>query len=381
MLLHLIRVLILIVLAAPAVVSAQTPAASRVTEVHAFVVDGDPIALSPDGTWIAGIGPDRESFCVWDTEHFTPTCDGERLTIVPHTITWAPDSSAVAFSEDTPRLFIDSDIHVFEMETGTLVNLTNDGDAELDIFSDSAQPVNVDLAPAWSPDSQHLVFARTVFGGDIEDPGTVLMTIPRAGGEPQEILMLAPPYPIEIFTTMAWQDEDAILFSIWKADESDGQNGVWRTSTDGGIEPVIPGTETDDILFPTIVDTSPNGAHLSVVALAHVYSGDIDEAFWLSDTDGSDPTLLTEAIDLPEDVTVVTAPGFSPDGSEIAFVTRSEDAFSLTVASLETGEATTVGTIDSPVSPLMELVAVDWADNGTIFVGTPHGGTLFTLES
>ena len=203
---------------------------------------------------------------------FTPTCDGERLAIVPHTITWAPDSSAVAFSEDTPRLFVDSDIYVFEVETGELVNLTDDGDAELDIIGGNPQPVDVDLAPAWSPDSQHLVFARTVFGGEIEDPGTVLMTIPRAGGVPEEILTLAPPYPIEVFTTMAWQDDDTILFSIWKADESDGQNGVWRTSTDGGIEPVIPGTETDDILFPTIVDTSPDGTCLSIVAPAHFYS-------------------------------------------------------------------------------------------------------------
>ena len=107
----------------------------------------------------------------------------------------------------------------------------------------------------------------------------------------------------------------------------------------------------------------------------------MDKAFWLSNADGSDPMLLTEAIDLPEGTTVVAAPGFSPDGSAIAFVTRSEGTFSLTIASLETGEATTVGSIDSAISPMMDFVAVDWADNGTILVGTPNGGTLFTIAS
>ena len=49
---------------APATMTAATPAASTVIgNVRAFSVQGQPVAMSPDGKWLAGPGPERD-FCI-----------------------------------------------------------------------------------------------------------------------------------------------------------------------------------------------------------------------------------------------------------------------------------------------------------------------------
>ncbi len=47
-----------------------------VSDQRVLEVDGTPVALCPNGAWIAGPASDGERFCVWDVETLEPTCDG-----------------------------------------------------------------------------------------------------------------------------------------------------------------------------------------------------------------------------------------------------------------------------------------------------------------
>lgn len=352
----------------------------EVTDQRQLHIDGTPIALSPDGAWIAGLDPDKETFCVWDVKTLKPTCDGEVDAVVPASVTWAPDSTAVAFSLNAPQWFVDSDIFVFDVASGTLHNLTEDGDTELGLLGSTKVPVNVDLYPSWSPDSEQLVFGRTVSVDTIENPNTVLMTIPREGGEPTELLTLAPPYPMSISSTMAWREDDTILFSVWKAKPTDTQNGIWRTSPDGGIHKVLPGTGEDDVPMPVIADVSSDGSQLSVISLGN-FSLESGDVFWLTNTNDPMPVPVREATSQEDGSRMLSAPAFAPDGEHIAYLTSKDDAISLTIASTVSGKATSVVGLESSLPSDMQLRSVDWTENGMIFIGSIDGGTLLTLDA
>ncbi|HYH11838.1 MAG TPA: DPP IV N-terminal domain-containing protein, partial [Thermomicrobiales bacterium] len=180
--------LLAFLLAAPIASSAQgpeaTPGAStesiggawQVTETRELNTETRYAALSPDGQQMAGVGPDG-TICVWEVETLESECAGERMPIRAETIVWAPDGTAVAFALDTIRLLYESDIYVYELTTGDLVNLTDDG-LEGDLLENMDQDPPADDVPVWSPDSRQLAFARSFMGDD--GPGsTSIMRIDR----------------------------------------------------------------------------------------------------------------------------------------------------------------------------------------------------------
>lgn len=87
-------------------------------------VDGFPLAISPDGTRLAGVDADGARFCVWDLATGKAACDGDiPAPVEARSVTWAPDSSAVAFSLGSSSRLVDSDIYVFDVASGTLRNV------------------------------------------------------------------------------------------------------------------------------------------------------------------------------------------------------------------------------------------------------------------
>src|SRR5690606_13981681 len=124
---------------------------------------GSPITMSPDGAWIAGIGPEF-ALCIWDVATMEPTCDqAERIPIAAESLVWSPDSTAVAFTEDAFRSAYESDIHVYEVGVSESVNITDDG-IEGGLFDlPDEGPLPGDVMPVWTSDSQSLVFARSDF--------------------------------------------------------------------------------------------------------------------------------------------------------------------------------------------------------------------------
>ena len=375
---------------------AQTPVtgAWSVTDNRPITVDGAPMALSPDGAWIAGSGPEGSGFCVWDTATLDPTCDDneEIRGIIPRSVQWSPDSSAIAFSLDAPRYLVDSDVYVFETASGTIENLTEDDPDNTDaddigFGSDSPGAVPIDLYPSWSPDSQRLVFARTMWDlSSDDDSGTTLMTIPRAGGEPEELLTLAPPSPMIVGGSMAWLDDDTILVPIWKADLSDGQNGIWRVTLTGGIKRVVDGTENGDVPAPTIAGVAADGTGASVTSVLNQYQrGPRDNTFFLLDLEGGEVMAWEDLLGVDAGSGFVYAPpAFSPDGLSVAFVTSTKDG-ELTVAIADDfGASQPIYTVpDEPgpsFPPSYVEMHIDWATNGTMLVLTHKGAVLLTVE-
>lgn len=392
---------------AGAIAQSHRPTATwSVVDHREIEVDGKPMALSPDGRWLAGPGPE-EDFCVWDVETLDPTCDGRRIPlIIPRSIVWAPDSTAVAFSTDALTLFIDSDVLVFEIETGTLVNLTDDdpGDedfAPLKLDREETEPVPVDLFPAWSPDSDELVFARTEWGAG--SMSTALMTIDRAGGEPAKLRDLRPRMPFLVYTPMRWLDDGSILFSILNVDAEDRSNGIWHLTADGDPELLVPGAAEDDIPIPLIADVSPAEDIISVVSFGrNAEPLGYYPRFFLVDLASGEATSvedLTGTVASPQDPGAGNSPylsgpaRFSPDGKAmITWSRRGDDADLLIVDADGNVEALGIGAMlgeETATSRRVIEMGIDWAANETVFVGLAGGtsegdgvdGLLVMLEA
>lgn len=405
-----ILLMLVLIVASGGSVSAQShrpaPAASwTVSDVRAIAVDGEPMALSPDGRWLAGPGLDGD-FCVWDAVTLDPTCDGRDLPpVIPRSIAWAPDSSAVAFSVDTPTLLIDSDVLVFEVATGTLVNLTGDeAFARVDLDRENADPIPVDLFPAWSPGSDELVFARTMWGPGAM--GTTLMTIARAGGEPETLHAIWPRMPFLVFTPMRWLEDGSILYShLGPPDVEERANGIWRLPAEGRVEQVISGSVTNEIALPEIVAVSPDGTTISVVSLTAMGMSqfEVPRRYFLVDLATGDTTsveTLAGRDGTPEEMARADSGGFlaaparfAPDGATmVSIATIGTDADLLLIDAERTvHEVAVPGGLagEGFVTVRVSELGIDWAANDTLFIGLvgggeggegQGGGLLLTLE-
>jgi hypothetical protein len=389
-----------------ATATAQTPAASPVApggtlDVRPLDVEGDRMsfALSPDGQWLAGVGPDQAP-CFWDVETLTPQCADEELPILVHpyfsAMAWAPDSSAVAFSLDTPRMAYDSDIYVFERESGVLTNLTDDG-YEGALF-DGPDDLALDIVPSWSPDGTQIVFSRSLREDDTSS--TAIMRIDRGGGEPVEVATLPIEQPLVIWTPMTWLPDDTIVYTISSADVDQPRNGLWRVPVDGD-DPVklVPGDGAADIPAAMAAGVSPKSGAISVYSpllMAQYTAGFERPIFWLGNLDGGEVTPIPvveadtgAALDTyPADpassqktgLAYPVAPAaISPDGATALLMYRPLDGnVSLATLDIASGEITFLPAL--PEGTELQPMAPQWADNDTVLLIGPETPLLVTLD-
>lgn len=365
-----------------------TPAANAATpeadgSVRTIAVEGQPVAISPDGKWLAGPGPDRD-FCIWDVETLTPTCAKDRkpMPVQLETVTWAPDSSAVAFTLDSARLLVDSDIYVMETD-GTLHDLTDDGpDDKLSLSSDGPK-VPVDMYPAWSPDSTELAFARTAWGSDAKS--TSIMTIARPGGEPMQRLVVSPQEPMIIYSPMHWLENGDIILSVLHADPSNAQNGVWRSTASGGMKRIIDGNEDATIPLPFVNDVNTEGTLATVMSFSRYGQGMNDPetpTFFVVNLESGEITPITTT---DKNVHIATAGTFHKT-TIVSVEMAGPDAVSLLVSNPDgTVQAQVPFPADTEAPTLVRGVTI--ADNGTAFLPISvsgedkRGGILFTIAS
>ncbi|MBA2277163.1 MAG: PD40 domain-containing protein [Chloroflexia bacterium] len=367
--------------ASPAATPAGDDAAGwRVVEERAIAVDGEPVALSPDGQWLAGLGPERE-FCVWEVESLDAACDGEGLAIRPESIVWAPDSSAVAFSLNAAIYLIDSDVYVFEVAAGELRNLTDDGLDEVNLIGDDTEgPILIDDVPAWSPDSQSLVFARTRW-----DPegrrGTVLARIERDGGEPETLFSVDLNLPFAVYFPIWWLEGDRLLYSVLLPDLDDKRNGLWTAGLDAsGARQLLPGDSAAAVPAPWVTDVAPDGRFATAYSRANQgrFAGE-GNAFYRLDIETGEPEPVLTGEE-PE-MRITIPPTLSPDGETLLFAVAGSGDVVLAAQNIKRGATSVLtGAIELRGDGTL-FGGLDWAENDTVLIPFGDASMLLTLEA
>lgn len=360
--------------------SAATPGI-EIDGIRELDLEFEPITLSPDGTSIAGI-EDRSSICLFSLVDEQTRCRAVPMdaSILAESITWAPDSSAVAFSLDTLPTLRNSDIFVLDVQGTDLVNLTPDP-ASTGSPDSTAPPVSrgshvmrpddatpasddspvwMDVFPAWSPDSKELVFARHA----LPDGGLQVMRISRSGGEATIALDLASSEIFYIPGPILWPEDDAIIFST-----TGSRGGIQETSLKTGDTREILSFDDPDLPGAVAVSMSADGEWLSVYSSPNVRRASADKFFGLVERETGEILIFTFAEGLNQFVNVV--PRFGPEGSLVA-ATLGGNPQTLHVWDIATGRPLASVSLpgDGPDAGLL-LVGLSWAANGTILVPGP----------
>ncbi len=344
-------------------------------------LDFEPVVLSPDGTSIAGI-EDRSSICLFSIVDEDSRCRAvpRNGLILPASIVWAPASSAIAFSLDALPTLRNSDIFIFDIARGDLVNLTPDpapakpdGETESptsrgshvmrpsDATPDSdGRPFWMDVFPAWSPDGSELVFARH----EIPDGSAAIMRISRTGGEAALAVDLASIEIPFILGPILWPEDDAIIFS-----GTGSRGGLREASLKTGHVRLMLEADDPDLPDAVAVSASADGEWLSVYSLRNVQRNNVEGFFGLVERATGEILIFTFANGPDQFVKVV--PRFGPEASLLA-ATFGGNPQTLHVWDITTARPVASFSLsgDGPDIDFL-LVGLSWAANGTILVPGP----------
>jgi hypothetical protein len=348
----------------------------RIADQREIQVDGTPVTLSPDGQWIAGIGPDQE-FCVWAVADLAATCAVSEIRPMIESIAWAPDSSAVAFSDNAAQYFVDSDIMVFEIESMTLRNLTDSPDEvqKPSIGNREEGPTLMDVFPAWAPDSTSLVFLRGEFGP--EHGSTRIMRLDLATGDIERFFTVSGTELLTVYSPMFFQPDGSLLISVQPAELSSAQHGIWRIDADGSrIDRVLAGGENADFALPRMTDIAADGSAVTLVSMGALMQGTGNRSpYAVLDLETGDLARVPDP-DAGSAVSRLRGPvSFIGDGDEVMYLTLDQATVALTI-----GREDPV-TLDGRFAAGRAERGLDWAENNTVLIPGPEGtAVLLTLE-
>jgi len=331
------------------------------------------LLLSPDGTMIFEANlSEPDEICVREIASDEVRCDdGTAAMIARNSVTWAPDSSAIAFSTDWVQSGIDSDVQIFDATTGTAENLTDDGVEE---YQDGADRFQRDVFPSWTPDSQFLLFQR--MGQEYAD--YPIMRISREGGEPEVYATFPDDVAPVLNAPIHLLDGDSFLFNtIPNPREPALRHGVFRMNPDGAVDLLVPGPEAPGPAT-VLLDVSPDGTTIMVAQPLLTRSEPGAPFVFLVDT--------ASGTSLPIEGDYDVAPVFLADGSSVLTATR-EDDNSMTLAILSPdGTSTDLYTMPPEENPEPGLAAgtmvptLTWADSNIILAHMYTGTVLLEVE-
>jgi dipeptidyl aminopeptidase/acylaminoacyl peptidase len=349
-----------------------------------------PLALSPDGSAIAMWDTDQGEICSFPTiTREAPTCAPFTASVLLDSVAWSPDGSRLVFTENFTQYLEESDIHVFDVGSGEVTNLTDDGVEGSPFGSD--EPSDIDLAPAWSPDGTEIVFARS---DSLRVDGTSLYRIAADGSGEADRIDRVSSYSIAVYGGIHWVEDDRILYSVM-APEVDPDNGIWEIDPAGGEPNQLVDANEYDTTTMILADASSDGASGLVIdqrAMAEYSIPLTRPTHYLLDLETGDTTALDfGAIGLPPSEALATdsgvpqsvmAVGFSPEGDRFAAaVTLPGGERQLWVVDIATVEHTVAGELDDPIGAFGTRPGLDWGENDSLLgPGAARTGILMMLE-
>jgi hypothetical protein len=267
--------------------------------------------------------------------------------------------------------FEDTDIMVFELAAGQSTNLTDDGYDGSQIAREGNQPstMPVDVFPAWTPDSQALVFARTDAVLEDQQP-TDLMQVARDGGPPEFLHAAHPAMPLSVNTPIHVLAGGTVLFAVASTDPGDDLNGVWRLDPDGEATMLMPGNRADPFPLPSIVDVG-EGANGPIATGFSRSPSDILAPFGFTLDVGTGEVTPNERD--PETLLQPVAVTFAPDASTTVALVLAGAAGQLVVTSPD-GSASDLGEVEATSWTLER--GIDWAATDTLLVPYREGGGM-----
>ena len=228
---------------------------------------------------------------------------------------WSPDGRFIVYASAQGEAI---ELMLLELGSGRTRQLTHGG------------AVNVE--PRWSPDGRRLLYASTayhrhfhVFAAEFRD-GELGEPI-RLTGETKSPLprYYYSPYDQEINPT--WTRDGQSIVYISNRDRIYGTGGFWRAAAAPGAEPVE--LRYEETSWQARPEFSPDGQRI-------VYSSYLGRNWmqlWLMPANGGEPFPLTYG-EWDE-----TAPRWSPDGTQIAFISNREGDTQLRLLALPGGDS------------------------------------------
>lgn len=369
--------------------SASQPAADlRVTVQREVEVEGGSIvSLSPNGEWLV-VDKMGEVLSIYQAESLTEHSGAllEDVRLARNSITWSPDSTRVAFTDDAIRRMFESDLWVLEAETGELTNLTDDGVSGGFLGEREGRPL-LDVSPAWSPDGKQLAFSRSVYGVGRDEPlVTDIYRVSASGGDPKKLLTAIDDQPLAVWLGLCWSsDGKQILYTVNRQKPDDPDNGVWIVDQDGKNREHILGV-TDAVLGPPfLVDVAAQGDK-ALVWYYYAAGGYAIEPnvsyFVLLDLETGEVEPLKKAQGEEIEFSGPANATLSPGGTKVLYAYRSVDGeWRLAVRDLGDETENVLLTSEEPLGITREFgQGLDWAENDTLYVATSFSsGLLLSL--
>jgi hypothetical protein len=364
--------------------SSVSAAKLRVAGTRTVEATGNILGISPDGKRLLALSDD--GLCSYDVETLDrQACATFRAPIDRRNLSWSPDGTRIAFTEDSLIRLQESDIWVMDVRDGSLKNLTDDS-AEGNILSQEPG-TPVDIAPSWSPDGKRLVFSRSYYPSDARS--TVLCSIASDGsGAPEDILMVDDDAIFSIWTPIFWVDGGkTILYTFFANEFKNPDNGIWTADRSGRNQRKLADTDTD-FGPPVVLDATIRGKKalvLYMMAFGQYANAPDVSYYYLLDLTTGEMTPLKEAAEGSAEFFGPLSATLSPDGSKVAYIYREKNSRELRLAVKDIGGGEE-NVLMSPEAffwsnPSWKSI-LEWTSNDTIFYLTSADqGILVNLGS